>query len=206
MGITNDDNAPLPAAELSDETLVRMIQGGDEIAFKLMFDRYQKKLRAYALKLLKSREVADEILQEAFLKVWLKRKDLDSDLNFNYYLFKIAKNLVLKQFEKIGREERLKQEVLKNSKRSSYTTEETVRFAEYQRIAHQVVQSLPPQQQSVYLLSRRDGKDNKEIAAALGISVKTVQNHLRLALITIKEKLRVLGDITGPLIAFFLFS
>lgn len=185
--------------------LIQMVKRGDEDAFKTLYDHYQPQLRAYAWGIMKSWELADDVAQEVFLRVWLKRKDLDPDLNFNSYLFKIAKNLVLRHFEKMARDERLKQEVLINSRRAHDETQNSMIFKDYRKILWSAIQGLPPQKKQVYILSRYEWKNNKEIANELNLSVKTVQNHLGLALEAIKEELRRWGDITLPLLLLILF-
>lgn len=206
MGLAKGEKMQGAGKVKSDGALIEKVRKGDRDAFKAIYGQYQTQLLAYVLGIIKSRPMADDIVQEAFIKVWLKRGELDPDLNFSGYLFKVAKNLVLNQFTKIARDERLKQEVLKNCKKASNPTQNAITFKEYQQIADKIIEKFPPQQRLIYKLSRHEGKNNKEIAAELHLNVKTVQNHLGLALNALKKDLRQVAEITLPFLPLILFS
>ena len=206
MEISKEEELQMIKREREERRLIEEIKRGDEAAFKTIYDRYQGKLRHYAFLITKSRTLADEILQEAFLKIWLKRAALKPELSFNHFLFKVAKNLAMRHLEKVARDERLKNEQFKNIKRYSNNTQDTVTFEEYRRQINAIVEALPDRKQSIYKLSRHEGKSKEEIAQELGISVKTVHNHLWEILQTIKERLKLDADVTLPLFLLVILS
>ncbi|MCG8321298.1 MAG: RNA polymerase sigma-70 factor [Cytophagales bacterium] len=200
MGTVNGDLSQEMNTDTDESILIKRIKSGDEIAFKVVYDRYQRRLRHYAFKITKSRFMADELLQEAFLRIWLDRKKLKPELSFDHYLFKVAKNLALKHFRKVALDERLKKQQLNNIEKVSNATQNIITFKEYQHLVQEVIQNLPPRNRSIYLMSRQEGKSNQAIATALNISEKTVRNNLVLALKAIKEKLLHTTEITLTLL------
>ena len=78
--------------DISDQTLLAGISTGDEVAFRCLFDRYRGRIYTYALRLSENTSLADEVVQDVFLKVWLKRTDLPGVENFNAWLYAIARN------------------------------------------------------------------------------------------------------------------
>ena len=179
-----------------ESELVKKIKAGDEAAFKAMYDRYQKKLRHYAFLITKSQFYADDILQKAFMEIWMGRERLKPELSFNHYLFKITRNLALKHLRKVARDQNLFQKQLEHIQTATNNTQDNLTFKEYQRLLDDIILTLPPRKKSVYNLSRREGKNNKEIAEQLGISEKTVKNTLSEAVKTVKEKLWKTAEIT----------
>ena len=179
-----------------ESELVKKIKAGNEAAFKAMYDRYQKKLRHYAFLITKSQFYADDILQRAFMEIWMERERLKPELSFNHYLFKITRNLALKHLRKVARDQNLFQKQLEHIQTTTNNTQDTITFKEYQRLLDDIILTLPPRKKSVYNLSRREGKNNREIAEQLGISEKTVKNTLTEAVKTVKEKLWKAAEIT----------
>ena len=195
-----DEKTSLKNWEERERELVKKMKAGDGDAFIEIFKYYQDRLKAYTLVITNSRYLADEMVQEVFMKIWMIRSNLDPELDFSHYLFKIARNLAFDHLKKVARNERLKREQAENIKNNSYNIQDAFTFREYQDILHKALEELPSQKRLIYEMSRHDGKNNKEIAAELHLSVKTVQNHLNLALQSIKEKLKVTAEITVPLL------
>ena len=194
MGIVNKGGSSMVQERESE--LVKKIKAGNEAAFKAMYDRYQKKLRHYAFLITKSQFYADDILQRAFMEIWMERERLKPELSFNHYLFKITRNLALKHLRKVARDQNLFQKQLEHIQTTTNNTQDTITFKEYQRLLDDIILTLPPRKKSVYNLSRREGKNNREIAEQLGISEKTVKNTLTEAVKTVKEKLWKAAEIT----------
>ncbi|MCG8321355.1 MAG: RNA polymerase sigma-70 factor [Cytophagales bacterium] len=196
MGSTTGGKSRASNLDSSESQLIKRIKAGDEDAFMDIYKHYQVRLKAYALVITDCRYLADEMVQEVFLKIWLTRSKLNPELNFSHYIFKITRNLAFDHLKKVARNERLKKEQAANiNHAASNSTQDAFTFKEYQRILKDVIAELPAQKRLIYELSRNEGKSNKEIAAELHLTVKTVQNHLGLALRAIKEKLKANAEI-----------
>ncbi len=81
------------------ELLIRM-SAGDEVAFREIYHHYSPRIYGKLLKVLKSEDIASELLQELFASIWQRRENIDPDKSFRSYLFKIADNLIIDLFRK----------------------------------------------------------------------------------------------------------
>uniref|UniRef100_UPI003216BA8B RNA polymerase sigma factor n=1 Tax=uncultured Draconibacterium sp. TaxID=1573823 RepID=UPI003216BA8B len=79
----------------SEIQLIRSFKNGDEVAFEKLFSRHHKKLYGFLFKLLNSKQDAEEIVQDTFIKIWERRADFIEGNSFEAFLFKIAKNAFL---------------------------------------------------------------------------------------------------------------
>jgi RNA polymerase sigma-70 factor (ECF subfamily) len=185
-----------------EEDLLHRIICGDEGAFAQLFDRYKDKLFAYGRKITKSEEVAEEIVQDVFLKIWTNRKKINPELAFDAYLFKITKNLALNFLQQAARDkkhwDRLTNYFQQLPERNS--TEDFLVSAEYQRMLTEAVAQLPPRRKLVFSMSRQEGMTHAEIAKALKLSPGTVKIHIIHAVKSIKDYLRIHADITFLLV------
>jgi RNA polymerase sigma-70 factor (ECF subfamily) len=176
--------------ELQDkESILHLLSQGSEYAFTQIFDHYRGAVYGTAFKFLKSQEAAEEIVQDIFLKLWMKRSELPSIQNFNGFLFTSARNAILDKLRKTANE-KTAQQVL--SKQQSFTdnTDHRVQDNQYQQILEQAIDNLSPQQKEVFRLAKMEGYSYKEIADHLGISVLTVKVHMNKALASLREYLK----------------
>ncbi len=168
--------------KLSDDTLSKLLFEGNSRAFEEIFNRYWLKLYASAFKRVKSREVAEEIIQDLFTLLWAKRESVQIHKSLAAYLFTSVRYMVFNHIQK---------EIVRDNYKDSFqttnvfcdnSTEETVFLNELVRNIEKEVKYLPSQCRSVFELSRKENKTNREIAEVLGISEKTVEGHLTKAI------------------------
>lgn len=174
----------------NDKSLFLHIAAGDENAFRELFDRYKIRFYAAALKMTRSEILAEEIVQEIFITLWLKRALLPTIEKPDTYLFTMVYNSVYRQFRKIALEKRTQLRAGIRSNEKVPETEEWLDARESQQMIHEAINKLPAQQQLVYKLSREGGLSREEIAHKLDISPNTVRNHLREALKNIRSYLQ----------------
>lgn len=173
----------MSVCELYDEKrLFAHIAMGDEAAFRVLFDRYRTRIYAIAFKLTKSTSVAEEIVQEVFLAIWLNKEKFEDVKDTSAYIFSMAYHKVFFYLKKASREAILLETIIATMQQGVNNTEETVAANESRWIIDKAVQQLPPQRQTIYRLSRQDGLSHEEIAHQLNISRNTVKNQLVQAL------------------------
>jgi RNA polymerase sigma-70 factor (ECF subfamily) len=176
----------------TDKELVDLLKKNSSFAFQILFDKYSQKIYRFSLSYLKNKEEAEEIVQEVFLKIWKVREELSSGKSFDSFLFVIARNAILNTIRKEKSKQVFLDYVLLNPDRNALLEEE-LNFNELERFYKVAVDQLSPRRKEIYLLSREEALSNAEIAARLGISVKTVENQMTSALSDIKKKFRSLG-------------
>lgn len=178
----------------NEADLLSLVAKGDQRAFTELFDAYYKPLGEYVFKLTESIEVTEEIVQDVFIKIWLKKEILLQLDNFSYYLFILSKNQTLNHLRKKANDEVRQLEWLKQFEEETYTPDHLPVIEEYRILMDQAIEKLPPQQKKVYKLSREERLKHEEIAKILNISPETVKKHIKLALRFIKNELSSQND------------
>lgn len=175
---------------LEDEQhLLGRVAQGDQSAFTEIFNHYYQPLGQAMLRLTESLPLSQEIVQDAFIKVWLSRETLGNVDNFSGYLFVICRNGAFAALKKLARERQL-QPVLEQQLQWERELEELDNPAEgYRNLIQQAVAKLPAQQQRIYQLSRQDRLRYVEIAEVLEISPETVKTQVYNAVKFIRSEL-----------------
>lgn len=180
----------LSANLLEEKELLIKIAAGNQQAFSTLFSSYQKMVYDYSLRLTRSREHAEEIVQKIFIKIWLKRESLPAIDNFGAYLNRSIRNesyTVLRSLAaKALREVELSDEGILCSSDSSHR----LIYNESSAILQTAVSQLPPQQKLVYQLCHEQGLKYEEAARQLNIAPGTVHKHMKLALKTIRSSFK----------------
>ncbi|MGE7776268.1 sigma-70 family RNA polymerase sigma factor [Chitinophaga sp. NPDC101104] len=154
------------------------VSRGDENAFRDLFRLYADHLYAYIWQLTKSRELAEEVVQDIFLQIWISREALAGVRNFRNYLFVIARNHALNAIKKMMRERKraMEWELARGIADTPLSTPEPDLD-----IVEEAIRQLPSQQQKAWLLSRRQGKKYHEIAREMQLSRETVKKYIQYA-------------------------
>ena len=173
-----------------DIELVQKLQTGDVEAFDLVYEKYAGKLYGFTFKYLKSTYETEELVQSVFLKVWENCKNLKKETSFKSYLFTIAYNEICSAFRSRSYLQKYIGEQLNESSQTSNETEELIDYNSIRKQIDQIVSKLPERQRTIFLKSRQDGKSNKEIANALGLSSGTVDNYISESLKFIRSSLQ----------------
>ncbi|WP_443938523.1 RNA polymerase sigma factor [Pedobacter sp. MW01-1-1] len=190
--------------DLADEKiLLAKIAAGNQQAFATLFNFYKNRVLGYAFAILQEEELAEEIVQEVFIKIWLGRKTLGEIANFGAFLRISTRNLTLNALKKIALEHKKYQEVKREHSDADLSTENAIQYREIQRLVDVAIEKLSPQQKIVYKMCKIDNLKQKDVAEKLGISLHTVKAHLRDAVKIIKTNVDWSGEINA--IAFFLF-
>jgi RNA polymerase sigma-70 factor (ECF subfamily) len=160
----------------------------DKVEYKQVFDRHFDALRNYLFYRCGDPELATDIAQETFLKLWEKRLDIDTG-NIKGLLYKMASDYFVSWYRR--QQTALKFTSLNQAEEKESSPEEELEFKEFKEDFEKAVNSLPENQRVVFLMSRYDEMTYKEIAEALHISVKAVEKRMTKTLGTFKQILRL---------------
>ena len=170
-----------------DRSLVLRLKESDNDAFEKLFKKYNKKIYYFALRYNNSKEDAEGVVQDVFIKIWNERKTLKEDLSFNSYVFTITKNHLFNINRKRLNEKAYKEYFVHHFTSIDNKPEQDIIYSDIKQKIDEVIEDLPSQRKKIFIMSRREGFSNKEIAEQLGLSVRTVEVHISLALKTIKS-------------------
>jgi RNA polymerase sigma-70 factor (ECF subfamily) len=180
-----------------DSFLLEALKKGNEDAFELLFKKYSGRLYYVAFKYLNDREETLEIVQEVFYKVWLNHQNIRPELPFIPYLSRIAKNLIINQSKRKLIENAFLLQLENNNNDGTGQTENQVIFSEISSLVEKFVNEFPEKRKEIFILSRKKGLTNKEIAVRLNISESTVENHINSALKYLRTQLKTFGYLGG---------
>lgn len=173
---------------LPNETdLLALVANGDEKAFATLFHHYRPKIYSYAFHLFRNIGLADELVQEVFLKVWLNRNKLPHILKFESWIFIITRNQVFDTLKQMAREAAARKQMAHFLDPEADLVEDHVLTKENEARLQNALNHLSPQQKLIFTLSRQEGMKHEEIATQLNISRNTVKTHLVHALKTLKD-------------------
>lgn len=161
------------------KALLLQIADGDETAFRHLFDRNRDRLYAYINRLVKSREVAEEIVTDVFMKIWLGRTLLPQIVYFDAFLFRIAFNKSLDFLRRAARDPVLHDMLWDQIEQpASSQADASLLEEEYKKQVRRAVGLLPPQRGKIFRMSRIEGLSHEQIASRLRLSRHTVNNHI----------------------------
>lgn len=170
-----------------DIELLSRLKHGDEAAFESVYRKYGLWIYNFIHSLLFDKEMAEDLTQNVFLKIWEKRETIDAELGLEAYLFAISRNLVYKETE--SRMQFIYPLDTSDIPVGDSLTEENIDAESLRSYINDLINELPPARKQIFQLSRHKHLTNKEIASRLGISEKTVENQITRALHFIKQKL-----------------
>jgi len=187
----------------TETRLLKGLKRSDHDSFRELFDLYSGPLYRFSLSYLKSKEAAEDVVQEVFIKIWDKRKDIDTGKSFQSYLFTIALNSVRKYFNKLAEANQLKHEIIIALSENPSVFDDQENFEDYLRKLDNLIQKLPEKRKAIFTGKKLEGKSQKELAEEFGISTKTVEYHITEAMKFIKEEFEKFR--LGGMLFFFLF-
>ncbi|MRG44609.1 sigma-70 family RNA polymerase sigma factor [Chitinophaga sp. SYP-B3965] len=166
--------------------LYRRIAAGDESAFRRLFEIYAPRLLAMAARITGSVAVADDLVQDTFLKIWVARDQLTEVAQPGAWIKKICFFLAVNYV----RRQTIRDKVMDTVKQEELPVAEMIEFRQLLSLVNKAVQQLPEKQQQIYRLSREQGLSINEIAQHMDLAISTVKNLLVMALKNIRASLQ----------------
>lgn len=180
-------------SDMNQETLIKLLWAGEEKAFIYLFERYYDGLFNYAGRIVRETELAHDLVQDTFCKIYEKRQELDIHLSIQSYLYKSVYNSCLNAIK----HRKVVHDYVDQELLDFYFAEivqmpeaELVLFGEdIKNALWEAVNKLPERCREVFILSKIEELSNKEIAEKLNISVKTVEVQMTKALSRLRKDL-----------------
>lgn len=188
----------------TNEQVLNAVRMGDRPAFNEVYYRYRRKVSGYAYHFTGSREEAEELTQDVFVRLWETREKIDPSKNFDAYIYTLIRNNFLEVLRKKARANTFRKE---NVAEEPYCNpvDDFVNFKESRHIASQAIETLSPQVKATYVLSRDNGYSHAEISRQMGISKNTVNNHIKKSLKIIRKCFKEYSPETIILLTLLLF-
>lgn len=163
----------------TDHQLLQQIAKRDEGAFKTLFDAYRDRLYHYIHGIVKSKEVAEEIVMDVFLKLWLGKELVNQIENFDAFLFRVAYNKSIDFLRSAARDPGFRDLLWDEMQLAGgMYADQVLLTREYESKLREAIGLLTPQRRLVYELSRDKGLSHLDIARKLQLSKHTVSNHI----------------------------
>lgn len=189
----------------NEKELLMKIAEGDQRSFTVLFNYYQQFVYGFGKRLTRSEEMALNITQDVFMKIWERRVGLREVENFPAYLNRLVRNRSFNMLRDLSAQAK---QTVDLSEADAYVQEDTLQQLDYDetlKLVNEAVEGLAPQQKLAYQLCHRQGLKYEQAAEEMGISAQTVHVHMKLALKKIREHLKN-NAVAYPLLIMALFK
>ena len=183
--------------------LVKGLINGNEKAFRKLFDSYSNDLYKFSLSMVCSKTYAEEIVQDVFMKVWIKRESLNPEMSFKSYIFTITRNKSIKFLKKAANNRKLREEIFYKNQKFINSTDLYVRELELEFLKKEALDKLSPRRRLIFEMSRNENKSYEDIANELGISISTVRNQMSKSLEILRDFILKNKDIGLGFLLFY---
>ncbi|WP_339922116.1 RNA polymerase sigma-70 factor [uncultured Cyclobacterium sp.] len=184
----------------ADNILLISLKQGDIAAFDELYFRYAKKLMAFSLTFFADQQLAEEAVQEVFVRVWERRKKLDETKSFKSYLFQAVKFYMYNYIRNRKKDCSL-DNLSEDCEVDPYSHEDDLTLKEMEGMVMDLIEKLPKVQKEVFKLNKLKGMNSEQIAHQMNLSKRTIEHHIYLASKSLKKNL--LHNPTLELIIFF---
>lgn len=165
----------------NDQELLTGLRAGDCTAFNQLYAAYSRMLYRKLLHLVKSEKLAEELLQDLFVRLWENRHRIQIESSLQGYLYRVGVNLVYDFFRKASQDQKIKEQLLSHFKDSAQIEQQGFDFPVDEdpgQIVKELLETLPPQRKRVFEMCKMEGKSYQEASSLLGISVSTINDHI----------------------------
>jgi RNA polymerase sigma-70 factor (ECF subfamily) len=172
-----------------EEKLIDQLANGSDKAFQILYSRYQGKIYKLAMRYLKCEIQAQEVVQDVFMKLWIKRSCLQKERPVEAWLYTVGKNDILNKLKKQANAWKAMNQIKKTQVFIDNSLQEKFQYEDYNKALNSTLNSLSKKQLVVYTLAREENLSYLQIAEQLNISPLTVKTHMSRALCHIRAVL-----------------
>lgn len=169
--------------------LIESLINGEEKAYKFLLNKFHRKLHAYALTLVNDHSMAQDIVQNVFLKTWQNRNKLNPEFSIQSFLYKSVYNEFINSYQKNKAMMLLQQKYVESMQQIMENTDDSS-MEQMIIVINREIENLPTKCQKVFILSKKEGLTNIEISEHLEVSIKTVEAQISKAYSILREKLK----------------
>jgi len=174
----------------TEKELVKKLKDGDSFAFEVLFYKYRNKIKGFAKKMVPAQIDPEEIVQEVFVRVWLKKESINPDKDFQSYLFSIAKHLILDHLKSaVNRKLYFVGEHFQHDLLADDGADIQIPGDVEEKLLS-LIEQIPERRREIFLLNRFEGMSYKQIAERLNITENTVDSQIRNALTFLRKEFR----------------
>ena len=188
--------------DYTDDNLVALLQKGDKQAYKTLFEKYGPRLYLFALKYLKEKEDAKDLLNEVFLTLWENRQNLKTNSSLQSYLFTIAYNNIRQRFLRKIREEKYVRVFAEEYLFDTSKGEEQLDYQWFVDKINRIIDLLPPRRREIFILNYKEELKNHQIAEKLSLSDHHVKKQLVIARKFVIDKVKEDNGLAGLLFLY----
>lgn len=188
--------------------IIQDLKDGSPEAFEAIYDLFHKPLLTYCFKHTRSKETAEELIHDVFIRLWESRLQIDAERNFKGYLYAITYNVTMTWMMKTFRDKKMKTAFTHKYMEEQRTTHQENRVAASidLDILKKGLNYLPEQRKKVFELCKFSQLTYGEVAERLGLSPKTVKKHMSLAIKDFDAQMNAGHFISIGFILSYLFS
>lgn len=173
----------------SENDLIESLNGGNLRAFTVVVDQFYGILYVYALSLVDERSIAEDIVQEVFLRLWSKKGKLVIETSLKNFLYRSIHNEFVDYYRKRKKETDFLDNISLNTVHAFVQEEDQDLTQKLEKVKKEI-EMLPEKCKEVFILSKKEGLTNREIAKYLNVSIKTVEGHVSKAFKTIRDSFK----------------
>lgn len=172
---------------LTEKELIILLQQNEEGALRPLYEMHLRPLHYFIVRIAKSRQLAEDVIQDVFIKIWETRSQIDPERPFKTYLYTIAKRHLLNLLKRATHETFIIEEIGKYATQTENTTDLQIEYSEHNVLLNEAIEKLPEQCKAVFLRCKMQGMTYKQTAEELGIAEGTVHSQMVKALRMIRE-------------------
>lgn len=161
-----------------EQELLSKLREGSADAFTQLYQQFSEQLYYNILALVKDELVAEELLQDIFVRIWRKKESMHVEKNLAGYLFRVSRNRVYDFFKSLNREQELYNRIKVTATEEYSHIEEAIFSKENADLMHKAIETLSPKRKQAFELCKMEGYSYKEASELMGVSISTLKDHM----------------------------